>query len=740
MRNTDFDARGFFAPVAPVDHQNEFGGNIGGPIKKDKIFFFGNYSGYYYKTATPPNYLSLPTMDERSGNFSALPAVIYDPSTNACNGAICAKQPFAGNLIPASRISGVAKSFQSYLTPPQTSILLNNYLASLPKALHTNNTTEKVDLNLSEKLRIYALYARGKYATDYTGNLTATGTALPLPYDSSSGVVEEMPTIVQLHATYVFTPTLLNQVGLGLSRIWIPILSNTAAGNYPEKAGLTGLPSGQAGNAFPAINFSGSNAPTNWSTTGPFDEAQTNYAFSDSLMWVHGRHSMNIGFELHRQQDNSARPKDGTNASFTFANTETAGYSSTGTVLTTTGNAYASYLLGAADSAAVNENSVVWYGARFHDWSAYIQDDWTVSSRLTLNLGLRYDFFGPGFEVANRMSFMNPNYPDPAAGGRLGALNFAGSGPYGCNCSVPARAHYLNFEPRLGLAYKLNNKTVIRAGFLVTVDTGTAGISGNGAAAGSGLAGYNVTATFSSAVTGLPAFYWDQGVPAFQKSPFIDPGYGTGFTTSNPTGAVSLPYVDPSLSGKAPYYINWSFGLQREVTPNTTSGASLFGECGPFSAPHGGSAHVVQLHAAEIPGARLLLNVQATPANLAAAQAITPGIALPFSNFQGTIAQALKPFPQYSGVTDFSAILGNSTFNSLGAHPESQVCERVYLPDRLHVEQGTRQHQRRVLPSWRSRRATGIRGRASSIKPWIHRSPSCFPRHRGLCPAVRQRS
>ena len=229
FRNTAFDARGFFAPAAPVDHQNEFGGNIGGPIKKDKIFFFGNYSGYYYKTATPPNYLSLPTMDERSGNFSALPAVIYDPSTNACNGAICAKQPFAGNLIPASRISGVAKSFQSYLSPPQTSSLLNNYLANLPKALHTNNTTEKVDLNLSQKLRMYALYARGKYATDYTGNLTATGTALPLPYDSSSGVVEEMPTIVQLHATYVFTPTLLNQVGIGASRIWIPILSNTAS-------------------------------------------------------------------------------------------------------------------------------------------------------------------------------------------------------------------------------------------------------------------------------------------------------------------------------------------------------------------------------------------------------------------------------------------------------------------------------------------------------------------------------
>jgi hypothetical protein len=666
LRNTDFDARGFFAPVAPVDHQNEFGANIGGPIKKDKIFFFGNYSGYYYKTATPPNYLSLPTMDERSGNFSALPAVIYDPSTNACNGAICAKQPFAGNLIPASRISGVAKSFQSYLTPPQTSIIQNNYLASLPKALHTNNTTEKVDLNLSEKLRIYAVYAHGKYSTDYTGNLTPTGTALPLPYDSSAGVVEELPTVFQIHATYVFTPTLLNQISIGASRIWIPILSNTIGGNYGEKAGLTGLPAGQAASAFPQISFTGANAPTNWSTTGPFDEAENDYGFQDSLQWVHGRHSIGIGFQLARLEDNRVKlPVDGTSASFTFANNETAGFSPTGTLLTTTGNAYASYLLGAVDSAAVQDNYVVSAGARYHNYGAYIQDDWTASSRLSLNLGLRYDLFSPVTEVANRMSFLNPNYPNPAAGGRLGALNFAGNGPYSCNCSVPTRAHYLNFEPRLGLAYKLDSKTVIRAGFVVTVDPGTAGVGGNGAGAGSGLAGYNVTATFSSAATGLPAFYWDQGVPHYQKSPFIDPGYGTGFTTTNPTGAVSMPYVDPSLSGRPPYYINWSIGLQREVTPNLTAGAAYSASVGHFLRPIVAPALWTNSMPQQDLALGSLLNVQATPANLAAAQAIIPGIALPFSNFQGTIAQALKPFPQYSAITEFAGDIGNSTFNSL---------------------------------------------------------------------------
>jgi hypothetical protein len=220
---------------------------------------------------------------ERTGDFSAVPNTIYDPSTYACVGAICSKNPFPGNMIPANQISPVAKSFQSYMVAPTNSNLLNNYLSTLPKSLHNNNTTNKVDANLSAADRLYGLYAHSKYSTDYTGNLTPTGTALPLPYNSSSAVVEELPTIAQIHETHVFTPTLLNDASFGLSRIWIPLISNTAAGGYPQKAGLTGLPPGNAALQFPAINFAGPNAPINWSTTGPFNEAENNFSFADNL-------------------------------------------------------------------------------------------------------------------------------------------------------------------------------------------------------------------------------------------------------------------------------------------------------------------------------------------------------------------------------------------------------------------------------------------------------------------------
>lgn len=668
FRNTDLDARGFFSPFIPLDHQNEFGANFGGPIKKEKIFFFGNYSGYRFNTSTAPIYISVPTLAERGGDFSALPAAIYDPTTQTCNGAICSKNPFPGNVIPANRISSVSKSFQSYLSSvvPTNSGIVNNYLSTLPRSIHNNNTTDKVDLNLSEKNRLYGVFIRGKWQTDYTGNLTPTGTSLPLPYTQTPGIVVEVPTIAQLHHTYVLSSTLLNTASFGLTRLWIPIFSVTADGKYPEKAGLTGLPpNGQAPDQFPGINFSGTNAPNSWGGS-PFNEAENNFSFMDSMQWVHGKHSVAFGFQLQRLQDNTASPTSGSSASFSFTNNETAGFSPTGTLLSTTGNSYASYLLGAPASGSITNNNVVWRGARYRDYSAFIQDDWTASSRLSVNLGIRYDLFGPSTEAFDRMSFMNPNMPNPAAGGRLGALEYAGNGPVNCQCHIPIRTHYLNFEPRVGLAYKLSNKMVVRTGFIMTYAHGAAALGGNGSGAGPGATGYNPPTSIASSVTGLPAFYWDQGIPpVVTPTPILTPGFGAGFTTTNPAGAVSAAYVDPDLAGKAPYYLNWSVGLQRELPGQVTVGATYSASVGHFLA----SASAPWIWTNSMPLQYLalgsLLNAQATPANIAAAQAIAPGIGLPFGNFQGTIAQMLKPFPQYSAVTYYSGDLGNSTYNSL---------------------------------------------------------------------------
>lgn len=154
FRNTVLDARGFFPANRPADHQNEFGGLIGGPIKKNKLFFFTNYDGYRYSSGSVPNLQSIPTLAQRTGDFSGLPAVIYDPATQTCAGAICTRSPFPGNIIPTNRISPISQSFASYLPNPTNSNIQNNYLSSLPVQLSTWNMTGKVDTNLSDKNRL----------------------------------------------------------------------------------------------------------------------------------------------------------------------------------------------------------------------------------------------------------------------------------------------------------------------------------------------------------------------------------------------------------------------------------------------------------------------------------------------------------------------------------------------------------------------------------------------------------
>jgi Carboxypeptidase regulatory-like domain/TonB dependent receptor len=660
LRNTDLDARNYFFKFVPTDRQNEYGGNIGGPIKKGKLFIFGNYDAYDFNTTTAPVLLSIPSLAERNGDFSALPTPIYDPASQVCNGAICTKTQFPGNKIPAGRLSSAALSLASYLPPPTQSGFVNNYVNPLSRSIWNKNTTERIDWHINEKNSLYGVFAYGEWHTDYTGNITPTGTALPLPYTQSPGEVVEKPLIIQVHDTYTISPSLLNTFGAGMVRLAIPISPITKAGQYPEKAGLTGLPgSGEAANAFPAITFNGPNPPSSWGSTGPFNEFENDYVGQDSLEWVRGNHILNFGGQFTATQDNLASPTDGTSASFTFANNETAGYSSTGALLTgTSGNAYASYLLGAVDAASITNNNIVEAGSRFSNFSFWAQDDWKATPRLTLNLGLRWDAYRPYREQYGRMSYMVPSLPNPSAGGIAGAMAYGGQ---------PVETHWKNFQPRIGLAFGVNNKTVLRAGFVMASTLGALGIGGN-SGAGPGRQGYNPPVLLSSVVTGQPAFYWTTGVPTpISPSPLLTPGFGAGNSTVNPTGAIAPDYINPTLSGRPVQYINWSAGFQRELPYSFVLGVAYSGSVGHFIPGAGALGIYTNSMLPQYLALGSLLNAKATPANIAAAQAIIPGIALPFSNFQGTIATMLTPFPQYSatGLICYSCDVGNASYHSM---------------------------------------------------------------------------
>ena len=663
FRNTDLDARGFFPVATPIEHQNEYGGIIGGSIKKNKLFFFTNYDGYKYVSGLlNPTLQSIPTTAERTGDFSGLPAtqVIYDPASQSCTGAVCARTAFPGNIIPSNRISPIAQSLQSYLPAPTNSNIVNNYLPSLPIQLSTWTTTAKVDANLSDRHRLSGFFAAGHYATNFTGSLATGGAGvLPEPY-TQGRIVSENVRMAQLHDTFTIKPTLLNQFSYSFNRIWIPLQNPTVEGAYPQKAGIKGLPPSVVQLTFPDINFAGTNSPGGWQGTNAhfYNEAANTFTAQDNVLWVKGRHSMVFGFQWQSLQDNE---NFALNAVFNFNSAQTQGYNSSGSLLTATGNAYASYLLGTVNGSTINQNAIGETGGRYKTYALYVQDDWKVSSRLTLNLGLRWDLFSPFTEVNNLMSFFDPNLANSAAGGHLGALAFASS-----SRRTPAEAHYRNFGPRLGAAYRIDNKTVLRAGYSIMY----ARALGSRTIGRQGLSqlGYNATNSSISPGNNAPAYYWDSGVPPIaQAPPFIDPTYGTGYITSNPTGVQNPVYGDPKLGGKPPYYLNWNFGIQRSLTGNMTVGLTYSASLGKFlNGPGngGGSFNIAPLKYLRLGS---LLTATANSANIAAAQAIFPEIALPFSNFVGTIGQMLRPYPQYGTINTPMFTVGQSNYQGLQA-------------------------------------------------------------------------
>jgi len=265
------------------------------------------------------------------------------------------------------------------------------------------------------------------------------------------------------------------------------------------------------------------------------------------------------------------------------------------------------------------------------------------------------------------MSFFDPNLPNPAVGGRPGALNFAGSGTNHCNCSTPVSTHYKNFGPRLGAAYRINDKTVLRAGFSVMyVHLG--GVGGrNNSRQGLSQLGFNATNNATSPGNNAPAYYWDDGVPPIaQAPPFIDPSYGTGFITSNPTGVQNPVYGSPDIGGKPAYYENWNFGIQRTLSSNITLGLAYTASMGKFLAgPGNGGGSPINVAPLQYLKLGSLLTATANAANIAAAQAIVPGISLPFPNFVGTIGQMLRPFPQYSGISAPWFDVGQSNYQGM---------------------------------------------------------------------------
>ena len=676
IRNTVFDAAGYFSAKTPVEHQNEFGASLGGPILRKKLFFFFNYDGYRLTQGLNPVFYSLPTLQERQGNFSALPVPIYDPNTTQCVGTICTRQQFAGNIIPTDRISSISTFLQADLPQPINTGLADNYLNAFTEGHSHNMYTADIDyaVNRNNKLTITAQFGQ----STPTGTIFNGGTMLPLPYASTRFSPSDTH-LAQAQDTQIITPNLVNVVGYQYERYGNGLDNYTTSGDWATKAGLTGLPTdGIAADDFPPVAFSGANSPTSWALYG-FSAQQDNVVasneFQDNVQWVHRNSNFTFGGFVQFAKNDTTTPTQLT--AFNFSALQTTGYSPTGVPLAAEGNSYASYLLGEVDSGSLADTTVPEVEGRYAAYALYAQDNWKLTNELTVNLGLRYIIDTPFVEAHNKLSFMNASLPNAEVDNFPGILQFAGSGADSCNCRTPVQTKFNTFEPRVGFAYSPKLGTVLRGSYSI-VSFRSAGLGGT--TPDFGQLGYTANPSFVPPNNnGVEAFNWNNGIPAYTHAPFLEPTLNTGFnTTTGPTGG-GIVYPDPGHAGYPSYTEYWNLTVQQQITPSTALSLSYAGSKTSRLALSGGyQAFSNQLNPKYLALGELL-NLPATPSNIAAAQAIMPGVGPQYANFDGSIAQMLRPFPQYAGIDDRVADYATGQYNSMQVLAEHLMGHHVFF-------------------------------------------------------------
>lgn len=703
FRNTDLDTWGFYAPALinpatgtatkPAEHMNEYGIVLGGPVIKNKLFLFGNYDGYRYAKGVIPTLQTYPTIAERNGDFSAFlslktPVPIYDPSTGSnastrtqfmgCNGT----QP---NVICPTEFSQVAKAMNALLPPASmyaNQDPSNNFLAGLPFGLSNWTATGRLDYALSEKHAMSVIIAAGRQASVGPAAQTTTGRNNgPLPFNYGQGYAPKTKTDI-FEDTYTINPHMVNQFKFGFARYYSP--SFNLGNNNPAWAastlGITGVPAGQASTSFPEVTFAGTDGPTQWGGDTGSRKISNAYYIIDNYQWDFGKHLLTFGAQIAWLQYQYILDTGGSSQLLLAANTsETAGYTTGTTINTGQGLSYASFLVGQIDAASLTQNAVLETGARFRPISPYVQDDWKISPKLTLNLGLRYDYYPSYQEAHNVLSFFNPTGTN--ASGTAGVLEFAGSGANTCNCSTPVNNYKKQFGPRLGLAYQVLPKTVFRASWGVMYTHGNAVAGSAISQNGTGILGFQASPKTSS-TNGVAQYELDQPYPAYTAPVGVaaGPNYALGYSTISPyTGSPqSVAYGDPYYGGRAPQYINYNFGFQQQVTQNLILSVGYVGSQGHFESPDSSSArgeYINQLSPQYLSLGTILGTAinKLTPAQQATLTA--DNITLPANlSTKRTVAQALVPFPNYGTVADSYGNVANSNYNSL----QVSVTQRPY--------------------------------------------------------------
>ena len=674
--------------VRPINRRHNYGGSIGGPVwipkaydGHNRTFFFFALEKFHQKQIVGGTLATMPTDAMRAGDFSEamtgraltnaldplgrpiLENVIYDPLSNQTVNGQVARTPFERNFIPASRMDPVALKVQSLIPRATRAGRINNWDQAYDAATDKNIASIKIDHNFARLGKVSGYWSR-YWGPHYNGS-----DGLPIPLTQVRRIRTNTNTF-RVNYDVPVSPTFLLHVGLGYLRHTNPDQSIPEVLDYDPVAGL-GLTGALFGRGFPRIMNLGSATGGGMSlgmgaNGGPIFADKPTAVVSGTL--VRNNHTYKAGGEW-RIDTLTTKGLTGMFGTYNFNPIQTGLPSTQGQALAggDVGLPYASFLMGLVSTASISNPTDP--QSRKPSISFFVQDNWKVTRKLTLDYGLRWDHQGYPVEIHRRTSAFSPNVPNPAAGGLPGATIYEGYGDGRCNCRLAETYNYA-FGPRFGVAYQLNQKTVIRAGWGVTYAQTSAGQANIQSTLGAG--GWN-TINYDTTVYGDAALNLQNGL-RYNAADLYRVSFNPGIRPS--PGLIDLPstMIDPG-AGRPPRMVQWTLSLQRELTKNLVVEGAYVGNRGSWFAATATGNTLVNLNAISAGRLRAFGVDITNPADqsLLRARLDSPLAAsrgfnkLPYAGYSGanTVAQSLRPFPQFGNLTVTGAPLANTWYDSL---------------------------------------------------------------------------
>lgn len=676
LRNSKMDANDFFANRAgrtiPSFKRNQFGGTIGGPIKRDKAFFFVNYEGLRQRTRGQQTGTT-PTPAERSGDFSqsfqlvagrCTPVQIYDPLTTRANPAGgFLRDLMPGNIVPQSRFDRVGSRIVTFFPTPNAAGAactgINNFLSDKVASSTTNEVDAKLDWAPTDKNKFtlgLGYRTRLDLAPNHYGNIASTSI---LPGDS-------MPARSgRLEYNRTHSPTLLFQARFGVTR-----LERHQDSNVGPEFSLTelGFPAGLDLQmvrplGFPVFTFAGYVGMGRGSQF--LDQRGTSYMWVGNATKIAGRHQFKMGVEYRVNQSMEGVGND-TSGTFAFDRTYTQGPNPTAPSVDR-GNPIASLLLGTATSGGAGVLPYVFTSNPY--MALYVQDDYRVTNKLTLNVGLRWDVEKGRNERYNQLSFFDFDAASPLASATAvpnlrGGLRFVGvDGNPRRQFDTDAN----NLAPRFGFAYSVNEQTVVRGSY------GIFYMPYIGAAAGwaSGINGFLSSTAMTASTNGLnPTDLLSNPFPRGLQQPTapgsgLNTNLGQDFGASGRDGAIDR-------SARVGYSQQWNLNVQRQLPGRLALEAAYVGNKGTKLTDGPLGPQLNQLTPQQLSLGNQLLQTVPNP--------FQPYVRTgPLSQARVTQAQLLRPYPQFLSLYNFRPAMGSSIYHGFQARVEKRYSSGLTL-------------------------------------------------------------